>query len=328
MENFGKLERIDLREGWNDEAQSFTPWLAKEENLALLGETLDMELELEAKEQSVGPFSADILCKDTADNSWVLIENQLEKTDHRHIGQLITYASGLQAVTIVWIAAIFQDEHRAAMDWLNEITDDKFNFFGLEIELWKIGDSLAAPKFNIVSKPNDWSRSIDTSELSERQRLLIRYWSALRDHLLDKNSRLSPHKPLPQSWMPFAIGRTDFRTEARFSTLKGHLQVALIIQGQNSQAHFKLLEQEKGEIEKELDESLVWQPREPGRHNVISITKSDVDPADELDRVNQMEWLSDMLERFDNAFRPRVKNLDASDWVPDDYIEEFEEDEQ
>lgn len=328
MQNFGKLERVDLREGWNDEAQSFTPWLAKEKNLALLGETLDMELELEAKEQNVGPFSADILCKDTADNSWVLIENQLEKTDHRHIGQLITYASGLQAVTIVWIAAIFQDEHRAAMDWMNEITHDQFNFFGLEIELWKIDDSLAAPKFNIVSKPNDWSRSIDSSQLTERQRLLIRYWSALRDHLLDKNSRLSPHKPLPQSWMPFAIGRAYFRTEARFSTQKGHLQVALIIQGQNSQAHFELLEKEKDEIEKEFGEGLVWQPRDPGKHNVISITNAGVKPADESDWTNQMQWLSDMLERFDKTFRPRVKELDASDWVPDYNAEEFKEDEQ
>ena len=319
MQNFGKLERVDLREGWNDEAQSFTPWLALEENLTLLGETLDMELELEAKEQSVGPFSADILCKDTADNSWVLIENQLEKTDHRHIGQLITYASGLQAVTIVWIAASFTDEHRAAMDWLNEITYDQFNFFGLEIELWKIGDSLAAPKFNIVSKPNDWSRSIDTSELSEREKLLIRYWSALRDHLLYKNSRLNPHKPLPQSWMPFAIGKADFRTEARFSTQKGHLQVALIIQGQNSQIYFNRLEQKKDEIEEKLGESLIWQPRDPGRHNVISITKAGVKPADESDWTNQMQWLSDMLERFDNVFRQRVKELD---------IEKFEEDEQ
>lgn len=321
MQNFGKLERVDLREGWSNEAQSFTPWLAKEENLTLLGETLDIQLELEAKEQSVGPFSADILCKDTADNSWVLIENQLEKTDHRHIGQLITYASGLHAVTIVWIAAIFQDEHRAAMDWLNEITDDKFNFFGLEIELWKIGDSLAAPKFNIVSKPNDWSRSIDpdSSKLSEREKLLIRYWSTLRDHLLNKNSRLSPHKPLPQSWMPFAIGRADFRTEARFSTQKGHLQVALIIQGQNSQAYFNLLEKKKDEIEQEVGESLVWHQRPAGRFNMVVITKSGVDPADESDWSSQMEWLSDMLERFDKTFRQHVKELD---------VEKFEEDEQ
>ena len=117
------------------------------------------------------------------------------------------------------------------------------------------------------------------------------------------------------------------RTEARFSTQKGHLQVALIIQGQNSQAHFKLLEQDKDEIEREISSDLDWTERPAGKQSVISIIKSSVDPADESDRVNQMEWLSDMLERFDKTFRPRVKELDASDWVPDDYIQEFEEDE-
>ena len=137
----GKLEPADLREAWTSEAGEFTPWLAKEENLALLGDTIGLELELEALEKNVGAFRADILCKDTASNSWVLVENQLERTDHTHLGQLLTCAAGLKAVTIVWIADRFTEEHRAALDWLNEITDDRFNFFGLEIELWRIGGS-------------------------------------------------------------------------------------------------------------------------------------------------------------------------------------------
>ena len=125
------------------------PWLAREENLALLGETLGLELELEAVEQGVGPFRADIVCRDTVSNSRVLVENQLQGTDHRHLGQIFTYAAGLDAVTVVWIAARFTDEHRAALDWLNEITDQRVNFFGLEIELWRIGGSPLAPKFNV-----------------------------------------------------------------------------------------------------------------------------------------------------------------------------------
>ena len=119
-----------------------------------------MELELEAQETDVGQFRADILCKNTDDRSWVLIENQLERTDHRHLGQILTYAAGLHAVTICWIAESFADEHRATIDWLNEISDDKFQFFGLEIEVWKIGDSPPAPKFNVVSRPNDWTRGV------------------------------------------------------------------------------------------------------------------------------------------------------------------------
>ena len=155
----GRLGRVDLREEWKTEAQDFTPWLAQAENLAVLSETLNLDLETAGQEASVGPFRADILCRDTLDDSWVLIENQLERTDHTHLGQLLTYAAGLQTVTIIWVAATFTDEHRAALDWLNEITDERFRFFGLEVELWRIGNSPAAPKFNIVSKPNEWVRS-------------------------------------------------------------------------------------------------------------------------------------------------------------------------
>jgi hypothetical protein len=118
---------------------------------------------LEAQERSVGLFRADILCKETTTDNWVLIENQLERTDHVHLGQLLTYAAGLQAVTIVWIAQYFTEEHRAALDWLNEITDERFNFFGLEIELWRIENSPVAPKFNVVCKPNDWTKKISQS---------------------------------------------------------------------------------------------------------------------------------------------------------------------
>ena len=135
----GRLQRVSLRDIWQHEASDFTPWLAKEENLALLGETLSLELELEGQEENVGPFKADILCKDTLSGQFVLIENQLERTDHSHLGQLITYAAGLEAVTIVWIADRFTDEHRAALDWLNEISDDSAHFFGLELNSGGLG---------------------------------------------------------------------------------------------------------------------------------------------------------------------------------------------
>src|SRR3989338_5471256 len=166
----GKLEKVDLRQIWQTEGQDFTPWLAREENLEMLGEVIGMELELEAQEKDVGPFRADILCKNTEDESLVLIENQIERTDHKHLGQLLTYAAGLQSVTIVWVAAKFTEEHRAALDWLNEITDKKFRFFGLEVELWKIGNSAAAPKFNVISKPNNWSKTVsDAAKEIENQ---------------------------------------------------------------------------------------------------------------------------------------------------------------
>ena len=178
----GRLETVDLREIWTTESGGFTPWLAREENIALLGEAIGLELEVEGQEENVGPFRADILCKDTITDTWVLVENQLERTDHCHLGQLLTYAAGLQAVTIVWIARQFTEEHRATLDWLNEITDDRFNFFGLEIELWRIGESPVSPKFNVVSKPNDWTKTvstaakrIETGELSDTRQTQLQY---------------------------------------------------------------------------------------------------------------------------------------------------------
>ena len=187
MLELGRLERVDLREVWKIEAQDFTPWLASEESLSVLADTLHMELELVALETNVGPFRADILCRNADGGAWVLIENQLERTDHSHLGQLLTYAAGLNAVTICWIAESFTEEHRATLDWLNEITDDSFRFFGLEVELWQIGKSPVAPKFNIVSKPNDWRGSIvDPEPLPPRKQLQREFWSALMQRLDDR----------------------------------------------------------------------------------------------------------------------------------------------
>jgi hypothetical protein len=214
---FGRLERVDPRLAWSTEAAHFTPWLAQTENLRLLSDTIGIELELEAQEKSVGPFRADILCKDTGTGNWVLIENQLERTDHTHLGQLITYAAGLKAVTIIWLANPFTEEHRAALDWLNQITDSRFNFFGLEVELWKIGNSQIAPKFNVVCKPNDWSKTVaegaarvESEALTESKQIQLQFWTVFREFVLAKNSRIRPTQPLPQHWMNIAIGRSGF----------------------------------------------------------------------------------------------------------------------
>ena len=212
-EPLGTLEKVELRDVWESEPREFTPWLATEEGIRILGETIKIDLVLEAQEKNVGPFRADILCKDTGNDSWVLIENQLAVTDHRHLGQLLTYAAGLHAVTVVWVAATFTEEHRATLDWLNEITDDRFQFFGLEIELWRIGNSPAAPKLNIVSKPNDWSRSVSQSAkrisdepLNALQETQLLYWSELKSALIKKGSSIHSRKPLPQHWTTYGSG--------------------------------------------------------------------------------------------------------------------------
>ena len=184
--DLARLASINLREAWVSEPADFTPWLARKENLELLGESLGIPLELESTEQSVGPFAADILCRDPLSEQWVLIENQLAQTDHTHLGQIITYAAGLNAVTVIWIASKFVEQHRAALDWLNEITSEGTNFFGVEVELWRIGASpQMAPKFNIVSKPNAWSKQVPKVRRSGRKWDESSFFAALADRVPD-----------------------------------------------------------------------------------------------------------------------------------------------
>jgi len=318
--NLGRLERVELRDIWTSEASEFTPWLARPENLAVLAETLGIDLELEAQERAVGPFRADILCKEIGADHWVLIENQLERTDHGHLGQLLTYASGLEAVTIVWIAARFTEEHRSTLDWLNRITDESFRFFGLEVELWRIGDSPAAPKFNVVSKPNDWSqsvaqaaRAIDDADLSETRVTQRAYWAALNAVLNAAGGPVSGNrKPQPQSWMPYPIGRTGFALGAVMVRPKNQIRAELYISGDQAKRYFALLRGQREAIERELGYNLEWQELPSRRDCRIASHLNNVDPEAETEWPRQHEWLAKRLNDLHRVFSQRVKTLEAA----------------
>lgn len=314
MASLGRMERVDVRQVWESEPGGFTPWLAQEGNLRLLGDTIGIELELEAQERSVGPFRADILCKDTATGAWVLVENQLEQTDHTHLGQLLTYAAGLHAVTVVWISQRFTDEHRATLDWLNEITDESFNFFGLEIELWRIGASAIAPKFNIVSKPNDWSRTIRRLPpgLTETKQLQLEYWTQFRDFLAGRNSPVRPTKPFPQHWMNFAIGRSGCLLFATVNTRELRIGCGLAITDRaNAKAYYRLLEVEKSRIEEEAGTPLEWRELPEKVQSYVELFRQGVNPADREQWSDQHAWLAEKLEMFHRVFGSRVKMLRA-----------------
>ena len=209
----GRLKLVPLRDAWESESGDFTPWLAQDRNIQILGSALDLDLDVEAQELNVGPFRADILCKNTVDQSLVLVENQLERTDHGHLGQLLTYAAGLEAVTIVWIAQKFTDEHRATLDWLNEITDEKFNFFGVEVQLFQIDESPAAPHFSVISKPNDWSKTVSKEakriELTPTKQLQLSFWTKLREYGAQRgDSPQVPNAEAPELDYPQYRART------------------------------------------------------------------------------------------------------------------------
>lgn len=191
----GRLEPVSVREIMPHEARDFTIWLSEPDNLRELGSALGMTLEPIATEVSVEDFSADLVCKSLDDGSTVLIENQYGRTDHDHLGKILTYTGGLKASTMVWIAETIRPAHRAALDWLNASTVEGVNFFGIELEMLKIGDSVPAPRFNVVSKPNDWAKQVRASAIpsqkqwTEADERRARYWQQVRDAI---------HPGLPQ----------------------------------------------------------------------------------------------------------------------------------
>ena len=315
----GKVQRVALREAWPNEAQSFTPWLASEEGMELLQDALDMDLEVEATEKFVGPFKADILAKrtDTTDDHWVLIENQLERTDHRHLGQLLTYAAGLDAATIVWVAESSAEEHRAALDWLNDITSEKFEFFGLEIELWQIAGSSPAPMFNIVAQPNEWTREVkqgaDTqvSDLKQQQQ---RFWQGLRAKLIEEKSKIRPQKAHPQHWADYAVGRSGVWFCATVNSAKKYVSLELSLRGPSAKPWYDELLAQKAKID-ELIPGLSWQRLDGKKQSKIVLYLEGSDPTNEALWLSQYDWLSTKLELFRQVFQPLAAELSEGNGV-------------
>ena len=310
----GTLEKVELREVWERENSDFTPWLAGEENINILGQKIGLDLEVEAQEKSVGKFKADILCKDINTDNWVLIENQLEKTNHGHLGQLLTYATGLDAVTIVWIAASFNEEHKATLEWLNKITDENYNFFGLEIELYKIEDSKIAPNFKIVCQPDNWSQSIsreakriEQGEVSETKLKQYKFWTELGKELQTAETPLKLQKARPQHWTNLAVGKTGVRLAATFNTQEERVSAQLYIVRDKSM--FKALESDKELIEKELGEKLSWQLLPEKAASRIALYRANSDIENNDDWKEMLRWLVEKLEKLRSVFSPRLKNL-------------------
>jgi hypothetical protein len=308
----GRLTRVELRDCWDREDTDFTPWLASEDNIALLGEAIGLELEVQQEEAAVGPFRADILCKNTASDELVVIENQLERTDHKHLGQTLTYAAGLDAVTMIWIAARFTEEHRATLDWLNRISHEDFRFFGIEIEVWRIGDSAPAPKFNIVAKPNDWSKTIKESAsrrggLTAGQQAQVDYWAAFGAFLEARGARFKPPKPYPSNWMQWGVGRSGISLQAVANAKE--IQVGVDLNSRDHPSWFHQLHDDRDDIEQALGFSLEWHEKPGNKHSRLRIRRT-ADIQDPAQQPAAFAWMLKHMEAIEAVFRPRVKILD------------------
>jgi hypothetical protein len=303
---------VALREAWTSEASDFTPWLAQEDNIRLLGEIIGIDLEVEAQEKGVGPFRADILCKDATTDKWVLIENQLERTDHTHLGQLITYAAGLDAVTIVWVAERFTDEHRAALDWLNQRTDERINFFALEVELWRIGDSSPAPKFNVVCKPNEWTRIVgESARNTEKNQLRHDYWSAFLKEPGLKIVFTAPLNPTRQGHINLPTPWKNFRLTVYLNRTGKRIGPYLTCTGENASEDFQELRSNKVQIEKVLGAELTWEAGEENEKACVVWRLQKNDPEQQNDWPRQHRLLATKTVEFYNAFDPFIRKLEG-----------------
>lgn len=305
------LVRVPLREAWKHEASDFTPWLAETSNLNTLSDALGLgELELVATEHWVGDFKLDILCTDGADQ--VIIENQLEKTNHSHLGQIITYAAGIGAKKVIWVAESFRPEHIAALEFLNQNTTEDLNFFAVEVELWRIGDSPFAPKFEVVVRPNQWAKTgreqaRAASSASPTKQLQLKFWNALVEVIERKAPGIRPQKPRPQHWQQISLGRSGFLLSATASQRDSRLGVEVYLMGEGAKERYRHIESRRTEIEAGLGFPLEWQELPDALACRIVRYRADCPLEEEARWPEYIDWMVAHIVKFDAVFRPVIR---------------------
>lgn len=301
----------------------FTDWLATEPGITLLSAALGVELEAVAKEHPVGGYRADLICRRVTDGALVIVENQITKSNHKHLGQVLTYSAGVDAKLIVWIAEKFTDQHRAVVDWQNEVTNDDIRLFALELEVWKIGSSGPAPKLNVVSQPNDWRKvvqvQVDVQEERDKGIDRVAFWTRV-DERIETEDPIG--KPPPRDYAAAYFGSrrsNQFRLRGSFSRQKRHLQVALEVRKEHGYAHAKLLEDVRAELEAVIGKPLNWKYGRKGDASVVSLERTKVNLEDDKKWGGYADWLVKYLKQFHEAFWDRIMELDAREWIdPDD----------
>lgn len=290
----GKMKKIkDLRSVWKNEPKNFSKWLSEEENLNLLGNEIGVDITLDQLESRVGDFSVDILATEVDTNKKIIIENQLEDTNHDHLGKIITYASGKNAEIIIWIVKRAREEHRKAIEWLNDNIDAKISFFLVEIELSQIDNSPLAPHFNVIERPNDWAKNVKNLEsLSETKQLQYKFWQAFCDYAFkrdDMEREFSQRKTHPQHWYTLGVPGKQYTINTAVNTQKKQISVDIYIP--NDKNFFHEILNEKQKIENMFGSSLEWIEAEK---DCRIVAKKNVDIKNSFDNNNWnqlFDWL-------------------------------------
>lgn len=258
--SIGKLKEVDIRELWKHEQYDFSEWLSKKENIENLNEILGLTLVDISKETYVGTYRCDLFAKDETTGIKVIIENQLEISNHDHLGKIITYASGLDAKVVVWIVKEAREEHRSAIEWLNNNTNSNVNFFLIEIHAYKIGNSDPAPMFQVVEQPNDFiknNKSTNRDEsMNKSQSQRIEFWNQFNNVVIERGKPFNIRKATTDHWYNIAIGTSDAHIDITLVNKDSLIGVKLYIT--DNKELFDKLYSRKDEIEEELGFQLDW----------------------------------------------------------------------
>lgn len=295
MRKLGKLEKVNLRDVWKHEALDFTQWMAKEENISLLLDEISISAENIKPEDNAGKFNVDISADEVETGKKIIIENQLEKTDHSHLGQLLTYASSFDACIIVWVVADVRDEHKRAIEWFNENMQSDISFFLVKTEVWQIGESKPAVKFNVVVEPNDWAKinknsSTYSRELTETRLNKLDFWNELIDFSQGQNVTFSlSRKARPQHWYDISFGKSGVNLVCTNNLRDNNVGVELYIKD-NKKLFHKLFDN-KEKIEELLNgENLRWDELPEKKASRVRMFKEG-NPEDESRREEYFKWL-------------------------------------
>lgn len=257
----GKLKEVDIRNLWKHEQYDFSEWLSQDENIEELNDILGLTLTDVSKEVYVGAYRCDLVAVDESTGIKVIIENQLEASNHDHLGKIITYASGLDAQVVVWIVTHAKEEHKSAIEWLNNNSNGEVNFFLIELHAYKIGESLPAPYFEIIEKPNDFIKNNkvngDKSELNKTQAERVEFWSQLNDTLIDRSKPFNVRKATTDHWYDIAIGTSAAHVAITLINKESYIGVEFNIH--DDKEMFDSLLEKKSLIENELGFKLDWQ---------------------------------------------------------------------
>jgi hypothetical protein len=314
VKSIGKLKRLgssEVRKIWPREQEDLTPWIA--ENVDALNEALGLEIEVETAEEYVHGFRLDLAGTDTRSQVPVIVENQFGRSNHDHLGKLITYSAAKEAGIVIWIANEIHTGHREAIDWLNTITPQEMTFYAVELEVFQIDDSLPAPNFRVVTAPPPSKGPPGPSDaVTPRNRRYQEFFDKLRDALLSVDPHFTRAKAPPQSWWGLPVGRSGFSLTPNF-TIEGKFRIEVYIdtgsKKQNDSA-FDQLRESRALLEAGIGEELVWEPLPDKRASRIYVAADGTidDDEDHLDEL--VEWATRTLVKFRDVFRPLIKNLD------------------